>query len=347
MNFCSDNIAGVAPEIMQALIRANAGTQASYGNDISTAKVEARLCEIFERRVASFPVITGTSANVLGLSTMTPPFGAIYCHDKAHIAVDECGAPEFHTGAKLVEMPGADGKIAAAELASRLKRARTGDVHHVQPAVVSISQATECGTVYCASEIGAIAEAARSRDMKLHMDGARFANALAHLSCTPAEITWKAGVDVMALGATKNGAMAAEVIVFFDTQLAENFGFRRKRAGHLVSKMRFVSAQLDAYFADGLWIRMAKHANAMAARMSQGLKSVSGVHLLHATEANEIFVQMPSPMIAGLRRAGFMFFDWPDAEASTIRLVTAFNTDPAHVELFAATARHLADRGDI
>jgi threonine aldolase len=343
MNFCSDNVAGVAPEIMQALVNANAGTQASYGHDIFTAKVEAQLSEIFECRVVSFPVITGTSANVLGLSAMTPPYGAVYCHDKAHISVDECGAPEFYTGAKLVEIPGASGKLSASELKLCLKRARAGDVHHTQPAVVSLSQATECGTVYSVSEIGAIAEIARSHKMKLHMDGARFANALAHLHCTPAESSWKAGVDVMALGATKNGAMAAEVIIFFDTELAENFGFRRKRAGHLVSKMRFASAQLEAYFANGLWIKLASHANAMATRLSLGLNCVGGVHLQHATEANEIFVQLPSSMIAGLRRAGFAFFDWPDSESSTIRLVTAFNTDPAHVERFLATARRLAD----
>lgn len=344
MNFCSDNVAGVAPEIMQALSAANAGTQPSYGADAHTAKVEAQLCEIFERKVTAFPVATGTGANVLGLSTMTPPYGAIYCHEEAHIMVDECGAPEFYTGgAKLVPMQGAQGKIAASDLAGRLENARAGDVHHVQPAVVSLTQATESGTAYKPSEVGAISEIAKRHKVKLHMDGARFANALAHLGCSPAEITWKSGVEVLSLGATKNGAMAAEVVVFFDETLAASFGFRRKRAGHLVSKMRFVSAQLEAYFTNGLWLKMAKHANAQAAKLSQGLQSVDRAYLLHPVEANEIFVRLPLNVVAGLREAAFAFYDWPGAEPGTIRLVTAFNTDPAHVEQFLATARRLAD----
>ncbi len=344
MNFCSDNVAGVAPEILKALDAANVGAAPPYGADAHTRKVEAQLGEIFERKVTTFPVATDTGANVLGLSTLTPPYGAIYCHEEAHIMVDECGAPEFYTGgAKVVPMAGAHGKIAAADLAVRLENARAGDIHHVQPAVVSLTQATECGTAYKPAEIGAIAELVRRHRLKLHMDGARFANALVHLGCSPAEVTWKAGVDVLTLGATKNGAMAAEVVVFFDEALAASVGFRRKRAGQLVSKMRFVSAQLEAYFAGGLWLKLAGHANAMAARLAQGLQSVEHAYLLHPVEANELFVRLPLPVLAGLREAGFAFYDWPGAEPGTIRLVTAFSTDPAHVELFLATARRLAD----
>ena len=344
MNFCSDNVTGVAPEIMQALSAANMGTQPAYGADAYTAKVEAQLCEIFERKVTAFPVATGTGANVLGLSTMTPPYGAIYCHEEAHIMVDECGAPEFYTGgAKLIPMQGAHGKIAAADLADRLENARAGDVHHVQPAVVSLTQATESGTAYKPAEVGAISEIARRHKVKLHMDGARFTNALVHLGCTPAETTWKAGVEVLSLGATKNGAMAAEAVVFFDEALAASFGFRRKRAGQLVSKMRYVSAQLEAYFTGGLWLKLARHANTMAAKLSRGLQSVDRAYLLHPVEANEIFVRLPLHVVAGLREAGFDFYDWPGAEPGTIRLVTAFNTDPAHVEQFLSAARRLAD----
>jgi threonine aldolase len=343
MDFRSDNVAGVAPEIMAALAKANEGTSASYGADDITARVERRLTEIFEHPLRAFPVVTGTSANSLALAVMTPPFGAIYCHEAAHIMVDECGAPEMYTGgAKLVPMAGKGAKITAADLDRALADAGIGEVHHVQPAAISLTQATELGTCYRAAEIEAIGEIAARYRLGLHMDGARFANALVHLGAKPKDITWKAGVRALSLGATKNGALAAEIVILFDPVLAETFAYRRKRAGHLISKMRFVSAQLDAYFIDDLWLRLARHANAMAKDLAAGLLSVPGMHLLHAVEANEIFAKLPAGILGGLRRAGFSFYDWPGAEPGTIRLVTSFATDPRHVAAFISTAKNLA-----
>ena len=343
MNFCSDNVAGITPEIMAAIEKANQGTMPSYGADAITARVEQRLAEIFERDVVAFPVVTGTSANALALSTLTPPYGAIYCHPEAHIMVDECGAPELYTGgAKLVPIAGDNGKLSAKSVAHALDNARAGDVHHVQPAAISLTQASECGTTYTAPEVGAIGEIAKRHKVKLHMDGARFANAVAHLNVSPAQMTWQAGVDVLSFGATKNGALAAEVVVFFDKALAESFGFRRKRAGHLISKMRFVSAQLDAYFENDLWLKLARHANSMAQQLVGGLKPIPGVTLLYPVEANEIFIRLPLDIVAGLRKAGFDFYDWPGAAPGTIRLVTSFATKAEDVAAFIMKANSLA-----
>jgi threonine aldolase len=342
MDFRSDNVAGAAPQILEAVIAANQGTSSSYGSDEISVRVEARLCEIFEREVRAFPVATGTAANALSLSVMTPPYGAILCHEEAHIHFDECGAPEMFTGgAKLVPLAGASGKLTPEAVRGLLENTLTGDAHRVQPAALSITQATEAGTCYRPAEVAALAEVARSRGMKVQMDGARFANAVAHLGVSPAEVTWRAGVDALAFGATKNGALGAEMAVFFDTTLAESFGFRRKRAGHLFSKMRFVSAQLDAYLAEDRWLAFARHANAMATRIAQGLQRLPRVSLLHAVEANEVFVQLPLQVVTGLRKAGFNFYDWTDAAPGTIRLVLAFNTDPAHVDAFIQTAGRL------
>jgi len=337
VNFCSDNVAGAAPEIVAALANASTGSAMPYGADEWMARVAGRLAEIFEREVAVFAVATGTAANSLALATLCPPWGAVYCHDEAHINVDECGAPEMFTaGAKLVALPGPHGKLEAATVEQALANGHRGVVHRVQPAALSLSQATESGTVYTPAEIGAMAEIARRHGIGLHMDGARFANALVHLGCTPAELTWRSGVDVLSLGATKNGALAAEAVVFFDPARAADFAFRRKRAGHLFSKMRFLAAQLDAYLADGLWLRLARHANALAARLAGGLAGVPGVALLHPVEANEVFVTMPAPMQDALRAAGFQFYGWPDG---SVRLVTAFDGRAADIDRFLAVAR--------
>ena len=344
VNFCSDNASGAAPEILRALEAASQGSAMPYGNDELTARVEARLKDVFETDCAAFPVATGSAANVLSLSVMTPPYGAIYCHEKAHIEVDECGAPEFYTGgAKLVLLPGADGKIAPAALAAAIEG--VGDVHHVQPAAVSLTNATEAGAVYTPDEIGAIAEVARSHGLGLHVDGARFANALVSLGCSPAEATWKAGVDALSFGATKNGALGVEAVVLFKPEIAETFAYRRKRGGHLFSKMRFLSAQLDAYLTDDLWLRNARHANAMAARLAEGLAALPGVELSHPVEANEIFARLPGAMIAGLLDAGFEFYHWGLEDDQEVRLVASFNTDPDDVKAFLAAARELAGTG--
>jgi len=343
MDFRSDNVAGAAPQILEAVIAANQGTSTSYGGDEISARVEAKLCEIFEREIRAFPVATGTAANALSLSVMTPPYGAILCHEEAHIHFDECGAPEMFTGgAKLVPLPGASGKLTPETVRHLLETTLTGDPHRVQPSALSITQATEAGTCYRPAEVAALAEVAKSRGMKVQMDGARFANAVAHLGVAPAEITWRAGVDALAFGATKNGALGAEMVVFFDTTLAETFVFRRKRAGHLFSKMRFVSAQLEAYLAEDRWLAFARHANAMATRIAQGVQRLPRVKLLHAVEANEVFVELPLQVLTGLRKAGFNFYDWTDAAPGTVRLVLAFNSDPAHVDAFIQTAGRLA-----
>ncbi len=341
MNFCSDNASGAAPEILRALEAANDGWAMPYGDDDLTRRLQARVQEIFETEAAVLPVATGTAANVLCLSVMTPPYGAIYCHRESHINVDECGAPEFYSGgAKLVALPGDHCKLTPATLEAAIVDA--GDVHSVQPAAVSLTNASEAGTVYTPEETRAIAEIAKAHGLGLHLDGARFANALVALGCSPAEATWKAGVDALALGATKNGVLAGELVVLFDPGKAEELGYRRKRGGHLLSKMRFLSAQLEAYLADDLWLRNARHANAMAAALAEGLAELPGVELSHPVEANEIFVILPEPMIEGLFARGFQFYRWGPETDREVRLVTAFNTDPAHVDAFLSAAREFA-----
>lgn len=343
MNFCSDNVTGFAPEVLEALARANRGAAMPYGEDDLTRAVERRLAEIFEREVAVFLVATGSAANALALSCLTPPFGAVYSHPLAHVAVDECGAPEFFSGgAKMVGVPGAHGKIAAADLERVLAASGRGVVHHVQAAAVSLSQASEAGTIYRPGEIAGIAEAARRHGVGLHMDGARFANALVAQNVRPADLTWRAGVDVLSFGASKNGAMAAEAVIFFEPARAAEMPYRRKRGGHLFSKMRFLAAQFDAYLTDDLWLRHARHANQEARRLAEGLARLPGARLLHPVEANEIFISLPEPVIAGLEQAGFGFYRWTEEGPGVIRLVTAFNTEPAHVSGLLGTAERLA-----
>lgn len=343
MNFCSDNVTGAAPEILAALARANDGPAAAYGDDPLTRAVEARIADLFERDAAVFLVATGTAANALSLSVMAPPFGAVFCHPDSHIENDECGAPEFFSGgAKLVLLPGAEGKLDAAALKTALDAPDHG-VHHVRAAAVSLTQASEAGTVYTADEVKAIADLAHERGLTVHMDGARFANAIATMGCTPAEASWKAGVDILCFGASKNGALAAEAVVIFDPALAETFAYRRKRAGHLFSKMRFLAAQFDAYLTDDLWLRLAAYANAAAARLARGLAALPGATLRYPVEANEIFVELPEPVIQGLIADGFAFYRWPGEGATLLRLVTAFNTRGADVDAFIASAqRHTA-----
>jgi threonine aldolase len=341
MNFLSDNAYGAWPEIVEAVAAAAAGPAPSYGADALTAKVGDRLEQIFARRVITFPVISGTAANALALATLCPPHGAVFCHVEAHIAVDECGAPEFFThGAKLIGIEGTHGKITPAALATALSHHLKGFVHHAQPAVLSLTQSTELGTVYTPDEIAALSRLAHEHGMKVHMDGARFANALAHLGVSPAAATWQAGVDVLSFGATKNGAMAAEAVVFFDPADARDFEYRRKKGGHLVSKMRFVSAQLDAYLTGDRWLACASHANRLAERLAAGLHGV-GVELAHPVEANAVFARLPDALAARLREGGAEFYDWgpPAGGRTLVRLVTSFATPDADVERFVALAR--------
>ena len=335
MNFASDNCAGIAPEILAAITEANAGYHHSYGGDPWTARLNARFSEIFERDVDVFPVLTGGAANCLALASVTPPYGAIYCHEQAHIQTDECGAIGLYTGgAKLNLLTGAHGKIDPAALRAALEAPDRG-VHQTPAAALSLTQATEAGTLYTLDHIAELAALARSRDLPVHMDGARIANAIAALGCTPADVTWRAGVDMLSFGATKNGAMLAEAVVFFDKDLARAFAWRRKQAGQLLSKMRFVSAQLDAYLADGLWLRLAAHANAMAAKLATELKPLPFIGFDAPVEANELFVNLPEAAVVHLEAEGADFYRWERrGEAMSIRLVTNFATTEDEVARF-------------
>lgn len=341
MNFISDNAYGAAPEILAALTAANDGAASPYGDDPVTARLKTRLCEVFEREVWAFPVISGTAANALALASLTPPHGAIFCHADSHIAVDECGAPEFFSGgAKLVAL-GRDGAKLTPHLIEAALPRFSAPPHSPKPSAISVTQATEYGTVYSVTEIAALGALARREGLKLHMDGARFANALAHLDVSPADITWRAGVDVLSFGATKNGALGAEAVIFFDEGSARDFEYRRKKSGHLVSKMRFISAQLEAYLANDRWLAWAKRANGMAARMAQGLAQIPGAELAHPVQANALFVWLPDATIARLHEAGAQFYDWrPSTNGRTMaRLVLSFMTPQEDVARFLSAAR--------
>ncbi len=346
MNFASDNVAPAPREIIDTLIHFNQGPAKPYGQDEATELARAKFRDLFERdELEIFPVATGTGANALALSCMAPPFGAIYCHESAHIQDDECGAPEFFTGgAKLIGLPGDHGKITAETLTAALEKGGAGVVHHVQPAAVSLSQATEAGTVYRPEEIAAIAAVAHRHGLGVHMDGARFANAVATLGCPPADLTWRAGVDVLSFGATKNGAMAAECVLFFTPALAAQAGYRRKRAGHLLSKLRFLSAQLLASIEKGRWLAWAHHANTMATAIADGLSTIPGAVLRHPVEANEVFIDLPEPVIEGLLAEGFWFYRWGNPTTQTVRLIAAWCTSPAEVAHLVARARHHAEQ---
>ena len=332
VKFASDNVAGACPEVLDAILKANDGDRAPYGDDEISKNLQNKFSEIFEKEVIVFPTSSGTAANALALSTMTPSFGNIYCHKLSHINVDECGAPEFYTGgAKLVNLSGVNGKITAEELNKSISG--KGVVHHTQPSSVSITQLCETGEAYELDEIKKISEIAHNHKLNMHMDGARFANALVSLDCSPAEMTWKSGIDVLSFGATKNGCLAAEAIIFFKPELVGNLPFLMKRAGHLLSKMSFVSAQLDAYITNEVWLRNAKHANAMGKKLSQGLDQHKNIELAYPTDANEIFVKIPKDIIDQLNSEGYTIND-DEWDGKAVRLVTAWNTSLSDIETF-------------
>ena len=332
VKFASDNVAGACPEVLEAILKANDGDRAPYGDDEISKNLQDKFSEIFEKEVIVFPTSSGTAANALALSTMTPSFGNIYCHKLSHINVDECGAPEFYTGgAKLVNLNGVNGKITAEELNKSISG--KGVVHHTQPSSVSITQLCETGEAYELDEVKKISEIAHNHKLNMHMDGARFANALVSLDCSPAEMTWKSGIDVLSFGATKNGCLAAEAIIFFKPELVGNLPFLMKRAGHLLSKMSFVSAQLDAYITNEVWLRNAKHANAMGKKLSQGLDQHKNIELAYPTDANEIFVKIPKDIIDQLNSEGYTIND-DEWDGKAVRLVTAWNTSLSDIETF-------------
>ena len=330
VKFASDNVAGACPEVLDAIIKANDGDSTPYGNDQISIELQDKFSEIFEKEVIVFPTASGTAANALALATMTPSFGNVYCHKLSHINTDECGAPEFYTGGgKLVTLNGVKGKITAEELDQVISG--KGIVHHTQPSSVSITQVCETGEVYQLDEIKKISEVTHKHNLSIHMDGARFANALVSLNVTPAEMTWKSGIDVLSFGATKNGCIAAEAIIFFKKDLVGNVAFLMKRAGHLLSKMRFVSAQLDAYISNDVWLRNAKHANKMGKKLSEGLKDHSDINLAYPTEANEVFATFPRNKIDHLNSEGYQINE-DEWDGKAVRLVTAWNTQDTDVD---------------
>jgi len=341
-NFASDNVVSVSPAIMDALMRANSGAVPSYGSDSLSKSLDATFSGLFETEVVVFPVTTGTAANALALSALVPPYGAVLCDTNAHINNEEGGAPEFYThGAKLLGLPSADGRMEPAALAARLALAAGHGLETSPISALSLTQATEWGTVYDAATLSALSDQAHAAGLSVHMDGARFANAVARLGCAPADITWRAGVDVLSFGATKNGAMAAEAVVFFNTDLARDFGRRIKRGGHLWSKHRFLAAQLEAYLADDLWLHNARAANAAAQRLCAGMVDAGAV-LPFAVHANELFPVLPEAMIARLQGAGYVFYPWDTpagVEGTMVRLVTSYDMTDADVDAFVAVAR--------
>jgi threonine aldolase len=347
MNFISDNTAGASPNVMAAITAANDGAASAYGADIWTQKAERRFAEIFEREVAVFLVTSGTAANALALASITRPWGAVLTHEESHVADDECGAPEFFSdGAKLIGLPGVGNKISPDLVTQTLARFREGALHQVQPQALSITQATECGTIYALDEIRALKAAAAPRGLALHMDGARFANALVTLGCSPAEMTWKAGIDVLSFGGTKNGAWAAEAVIFFDPAKAGEMRWRRKRAGQTLSKGRLIGAQFEGLLADGHWLDLARHANAMALKLAGAIETSGQARLAWPCQANEVFPILSTSLQAKLKAAGVGFLTWSDralpvgvtlTEGEVVgRFVMSFATPEAQVERLIA-----------
>lgn len=323
--FASDNVTSACPEVMDAVIAANSGIAGSYGDDEWSLALKNRLSEIFETEVEVFLAVTGTASNALALSALAPVFGKIYCHELSHINTDECGAPELFTGgAKLIPMRSSNGRIDAVDLAETIRG--SGNVHVTQPSVVSVTMSCETGTVYQLDEIKAISKIAHDNKMSVHMDGARFANALVSLDVSPAEMTWKSGVDVLTLGGTKNGCLAAEAVIFFKPEMVGNFPFLHKRSGQLLSKMRFISSQLEAYLTNDVWLRNARHANAMAKILSEGLNSFANIKLAYPTQSNEVFVHLPRDVIDYLNSAGYDINE-EELDGKAVRFVTAWNSE--------------------
>jgi threonine aldolase len=354
MNFQSDNIVGASAPVLEAIVRANGGALAAYGNDEISTRVRATFSTLFERDVSVHFATTGTATNALALASAVPPWGLCVCHQEGHVIDDECGAPEFFMhGAKLAGLPGYGSKLTAGAVETYLKSLPKA-VKQMPPKALSVSQATESGMVYGLDEIAALGEVCRAHGLNFHMDGARFANALVSLGCTPAEMTWKRGVDILSFGATKNGCLMAEAVVVFNPALAEALDYRCKRAGQVVSKGRLIAAQFEGYFADDHWYANARHANALARRLSDGLAGLPGVRLAWPTEANEVFPIIPRAMDQALRAAGVQYHLWTDVSLAPdeavnegealIRLVVSFATEDSQVDRLLEIARSAVAR---
>jgi threonine aldolase len=347
MWFTSDNSGPAHPVVIAAVVRANEGYAPGYGAEEAMARVTARIREIFEAPEAVVHLVaTGTAANALALACLCPPWGAVFCHAHSHVQEDECGAIGFYTGgATLVPVAGAHGRMDSAALAETIARSG-GSVHQVQPGAVTLTNATEAGAVYGPDQVAEIAQIAKARGLPVHMDGARFTNALVAAGCTPAEMTWKAGVDALSFGGTKNGLMGVEAVIQFDPARAWEFELRRKRAGHLFSKHRYLSAQIEAYLTDGLWLEMARAANARAATLSRGIAALPGGSIDHPTEANEVFAAFPRAAHRRVRAAGAEYYLWsfadplnqtldgPGEVPVSARLVCNWATSEADVDRF-------------
>lgn len=345
MNFVSDNIVGASPTIIAALAEAAAaGPEGTYGKDRWSAQAQGLLDELFGRKVTALFVATGTAANALALQAMTPPGQGVFCHETAHILDNECGAPEFYIGSgKLVGIRGVAGKITPDLLRETLAHFPRGVLRQVPPAALSLSQATECGTVYTIAEIEALTATAHAAGLPVHMDGARFGNALVELGCTAAAMTWQAGIDVLSFGVTKAGALACEAVVFFDEKLAAHAAVHRKRGGHTLSKSRLIGAQMAAALKDGHWLDLSRQANAMAGRLADGL-AARGLAMPWPRQANEVFVVLPPAIHAGLQASGAAYYPWevtnirpserPSDGAILARLVCSFETTASEVDAF-------------
>lgn len=346
MYFYSDNTAPAAPEVLAAIAAANQGPARSYGDDEWSRRLDAAFSRYFDREVRVFAVATGTAANALALAACTPPWGEIFAGDDAHVLHDECGAVELQTGgARLTRLPARDGRLEAATLQQWLAD-HPVSLHTPQPAAVSITQATECGTVYSPAQVAAIGQVCRQHGLALHMDGARFANALVSLGTTPAQMTWKRGVDIVSFGGTKNGCWCAEAIVVMDPAKARDMPYIRKRSAQLFSKSRFIAAQFDAYLRDDLWLNTARHSNTMAQELAQVFQSSPNARLGWSPDANEVFPVIRKNVAARLEQAGVNFYSWNppadltlEADEELFRFVTSFATTKEDI----ATIRQLLD----
>ena len=347
MRFASDNWAGASEPVIAALAEAARRGGPAYGGDDLTKGVEARFAEIFEREVAVFLVASGTAANALGISAYARPGGIVLCHREAHINVDEAGAtPLFGGGLMLRGIAGEGGKLTTEALSDALAEIPEGFIHAGQPVALSLTQLTELGTAYSPAEVAALAEVAKGRQAAVHIDGARFAGAIASLGVSPADITWRAGVDALSFGGTKNGCIAAEAVVFFNPEHARQFGFARQRAGQGLSKNWFIAAQFDAYFRDEHWLDLARHSNRMGARLAAAIRQSGKARLAVEPAANEVFAVLPCPVAERLRAAGAGYHPWsaesvpadarPHRDEMLIRLVTSWQTPPEDVDGFAA-----------
>ena len=338
-HFASDNYAGICPEALQALLSANAGHATAYGDDEWTRRVSDRLRELFATDCDVYFVFNGTAANSLALSSLCQSYHSVICHELAHVATDECGGPEFFSnGSKLLSAKGDNGKLTPDAILEVIER--RSDIHYPKPRVVTLTQVTEVGTLYHTEEVQAIAELAHSKGLRVHMDGARFANAVAALDVAPADITWRAGVDVLCFGGTKMGLPVGEAVIFFDRALAEDFAWRCKQAGQLASKMRFLSSPWLGILEGDAWLNHARHANAMAHRLSEGLAGIPGVRLMFPTQGNGVFASLPQEVQAGLHARGWHFYTF--IGAGGCRFMCAWDTTPERVDALLADIRDLA-----